>query len=328
MDCIVIGAGFSGLAAADKLRQSGAKVCVIEARDRVGGRSRTGVFDDGLWLDYGGQWLGPGHDVMYSLARRFNQKIWPMWVKNKHLSYLDGELRQYQLSIPTTLRLGAQLELGKALLICEYLCRRVNLNAPWKGRFAERLDESTLDEWMIRHLKTPQAYKVFKAAMEAVLAKHPQDVSLLQAALYFKSNKGFLYATSSHRGAQQDRLEKGIQPLAESLAADLQNKGVEIILNNPVLQVKETNQEITVTAQSGQYTATTVICAIPPVLAAKIKFNPPLPSDKQKLLEAMTPGCAMKCFAVYDRPFWRDAKQSGSVLSDQGPVHICFDVTL
>jgi phytoene dehydrogenase-like protein len=35
---IVVGAGFAGLAAADRLAERGADVLVLEARDRVGGR--------------------------------------------------------------------------------------------------------------------------------------------------------------------------------------------------------------------------------------------------------------------------------------------------
>ena len=51
-DVIVIGAGFSGLSAANELEKLGAHVCVIEARDRVGGRVLT-VCRDGVTADMG-----------------------------------------------------------------------------------------------------------------------------------------------------------------------------------------------------------------------------------------------------------------------------------
>jgi len=41
-DAIVIGAGFAGLAAADRLRSHGRRFLVLEATDRVGGRARSG----------------------------------------------------------------------------------------------------------------------------------------------------------------------------------------------------------------------------------------------------------------------------------------------
>jgi monoamine oxidase len=45
-DAIVLGAGMAGLACARRLRDSGADVVVLEARDRIGGRIRTHRFDD------------------------------------------------------------------------------------------------------------------------------------------------------------------------------------------------------------------------------------------------------------------------------------------
>ncbi|MCQ3986267.1 FAD-dependent oxidoreductase, partial [Klebsiella pneumoniae] len=42
LDAVVIGAGFSGLNAARILRGEGKKIVVLEARDRVGGRTKHG----------------------------------------------------------------------------------------------------------------------------------------------------------------------------------------------------------------------------------------------------------------------------------------------
>ena len=76
MDCdvIVVGAGFSGLSAADLLASEGRNVCVVEARDRVGGRTATVQLADGTAVDLGGQWLGPTQDRMYALCRRFGYR--------------------------------------------------------------------------------------------------------------------------------------------------------------------------------------------------------------------------------------------------------------
>ena len=62
-DAIVVGAGVAGLTAADRLVAAGRDVIVLEARERVGGRTLTedvpGV--PGLRVDSGGQWVGPAH---------------------------------------------------------------------------------------------------------------------------------------------------------------------------------------------------------------------------------------------------------------------------
>ena len=58
-DVVVVGAGLAGLAAARALTAQGASVAVLEARDRVGGRTLNHDLGDGKVVEVGGQWIGP-----------------------------------------------------------------------------------------------------------------------------------------------------------------------------------------------------------------------------------------------------------------------------
>ena len=63
-DVAVLGAGLAGLCAARDLIGVGLNVAVLEARDRVGGRTLTVPFEAaGLGVDLGAEWVAPAHHV-------------------------------------------------------------------------------------------------------------------------------------------------------------------------------------------------------------------------------------------------------------------------
>ena len=73
VDAVVVGAGYAGLVAARKLSEEGCSTVVLEARDRVGGRTHT-VEEAGASVDLGGQWIGPTQDRIAALATDFAEK--------------------------------------------------------------------------------------------------------------------------------------------------------------------------------------------------------------------------------------------------------------
>ncbi|HEV2252469.1 MAG TPA: FAD-dependent oxidoreductase [Streptosporangiaceae bacterium] len=67
---VVVGAGFAGLLAADRVAQAGHEVVVLEARDRVGGRVWSQELvpgDPRSVVERGGEFVLDGYDVMRSV---------------------------------------------------------------------------------------------------------------------------------------------------------------------------------------------------------------------------------------------------------------------
>lgn len=75
-DVIVVGAGLAGLAAAHALEGGGARVCVLEANQRAGGRLHT-VVRNGLRFELGGVEVGAGYARMHAHAARVGINIIP-----------------------------------------------------------------------------------------------------------------------------------------------------------------------------------------------------------------------------------------------------------
>ena len=98
-DVVVIGAGFAGLAAARRLREAGRQVCLLDARDRVGGRVMAGAVA-GQVIDLGGQWVGAGHDRLTALARAAGRPLKPQYVEGDKLLAIGGRQKRYKALIP------------------------------------------------------------------------------------------------------------------------------------------------------------------------------------------------------------------------------------
>jgi phytoene dehydrogenase-like protein len=66
----VVGAGLAGLRCADILLQHGFSVTVLEARDRIGGRTHQEILPSGHLVDLGPNWIhGTDHNPILDLAK-------------------------------------------------------------------------------------------------------------------------------------------------------------------------------------------------------------------------------------------------------------------
>src|SRR5262249_22171576 len=126
-------------------------------------------------------------------------------------------------------------------------------------------------------------------------------------------------------GAQDARFVGGSQLVAQKVADALGKRIVK--LKTPVRRIKQTGGGVIVDTDRKRYRGGRVIVSLPPTLCGRLDYDPVLPGMRDQLTQRVPMGSVIKCEAVYDRPFWRDAGLSGQATSDTGAAKITFDNT-
>jgi len=321
VDVVVVGAGIAGLVAARRLSAAGRQVAVLEARDRVGGRTLNLPIGDGKVVEIGGQWAGPTQDRVLALAAELGIGTFPTHAAGENLVELDGVIKRYRGTIPR-ISPAILLDVAQAQVRIDRMARTIPTEAPWRAPNAEAWDGQTAWTWIRRNTLTRGARALLQLAVEAVWAAHPADLSLLHLLFYTGAAGNFDALIGTEGGAQQDRFIGGSQTLSLQMAGDL---GDAVTLSAPVRRIEQQGDRLRVISDAGHVHGRAVVVAVPPTLCARIAYDPPLPALRDQLTQRMGQGSVVKCMAVYEEPFWRADGLSGQVTSVDGPVKVMFD---
>ena len=321
-DVAVVGAGLAGLTAARLLARAGCSVVVLEARDRVGGRTFSQATERGV-IDLGGQWIGPTQARMRRLVDELGIATFPTHHQGRKVLAVGGRIATYEGEIPA-LAPHKLLLMQAALAHLDRSAARVPLADPWHARGAARLDAATVASWRRWLAPARDVRAVLDVAVRSVFGAEPSEISLLHFLFYLHSGGGLMRLVGIQGGAQQDRFVAGAQVVADRLAAGL---GERVVLGAPVRAVAHGPEGVRIAADGRVWEARRAIVAIPPALAGRIAWEPPLPAARDQLTQRVPMGATMKCHALYERSFWHDAGFSGEAVSDGSPVSAVFDNT-
>ena len=173
---VVIGAGFSGLAAAYELSRAGYTVTVVEARNRVGGRVLS--FSDlvpGKNVEGGGELIGSNHPTWVTYAKQFKLEFLDVSEEDAEAPITIGGKR---LSEDASEALWEELEKTSNLLNAE-AAKVADAFEPWRTPNAEALDRRTLASW----IESVDASPLCKAGLDAMMTADNGMVTAWQSYL-------------------------------------------------------------------------------------------------------------------------------------------------
>lgn len=282
-DCIVIGAGIAGLAAARALHSKGAAVVIVEGRNRVGGRVWTSSSTQGVPLDLGASWIeGINGNPMSALARRFNVPTVVTDFDNKLLYEAGGRKLEHAEIIK--IASGYQSALGQ---VETFRTRLENKDSP-DISLGAGFDRVLTNRALSRQERATFDYSI-NTEIELDYGADVTDLSLFQ------------WDQDSAFGGEYVLFPGGYHQIVKGLARNL-----DIRLNQTVERIEYDRVGVTVTTNQGEFKGQRAILTLPLGVLKRgdVTFVPPLPERKLAAIRRLGMGTLNKTYLRFPRVFW------------------------
>jgi len=293
---IVAGAGLAGLAAAVQLQRRGAKVTVVEARDRVGGRvwTRRDRFYDGQHAEAGGDLIDPDQEAIRGLAQELGLALSP--ILRGGFAYVRRASREPVIERAAAAG-GLWAQLARAAE--PWVQAHVANERRWEGPIARRLADRSVAEWL-DDIKADRQLRARLNGMRGFFLADPEHLSLLALVDQL--------AAESPALDHFYRIKGGNDRLAAALARALREP---VQCNSMVQAVAQRGRRVHVTLRcrggQGHMAADAVVLALPATIVRRLAFTPPLPAPQRQAFRDLPYGPATKTLLQFDRRFWRRA---------------------
>jgi monoamine oxidase len=306
---IVIGAGLSGLAAADELLRGGHDVTVFEAQMRAGGRVRTlRQFADGLHAEAGAARIPKVHDLTNRYIDRFKLATAPFDPTEPTQVFIGGKAyRSDQKDLTAQLGFTAEEQ-------------RLGLNGIGE-RYLAPLFKQVGDAW------SPDFPPASAFALDAKTAAQViRDAGVSEAALrFFNTGYGQLGVASgllallefANVSQPKIRIANGSDELPLALARGIAQS---IVYGAEVVELRQNDVGVTAAVRRGGATTTIeadfAICGIPFSALRALPLMASIPPRMQRLVRGLRYESVTRTYAQTHERFWTKAGLSGFGATD------------
>lgn len=325
-DVVIVGCGLSGLTAAHKIlkQNPSLKICIVEARGRMGGRLKSVSNREGKEVDVGGSWVGPKQTNIMSLLDEMSVATHPQYLEGVNIHDDGKALHTYTGTIPS-ISLLSLIDTHFTLRKMEKLVRTIDLNDPKLCPKAQQWDSISLFEFARKNSWTKQAQSLIGVAARLVFGYDADQVSLLYFLFYCATAGGTRPLLDSDGGGQDSRIQGGTVQLLTALKNVVHAKGCSIRFDTTVRSVDYSRVEsVKVCCQTARLdiniTARRLIFCVPPSCLSRMSFSPCPSPWKLSLWNRSKAGCYIKIIVYYQSPFWRTNGFSGSCVCENSSV--------
>jgi len=315
LDVIVIGAGWSGLGAAQYLKTKGFNFKILEARDYIGGRAQSTTVD-GITINTGANWL-----VSYECN--------PL---SGFFDSIEAEMQNYTFDYTFYDKYGA-IEDSLTDSYADYLYYGAWINRAYSDSYMIESDEPLLKSSKpimnkIDKLSKPKRKKRVLSALQTAWYEIPYGQRMEQASLWYWDAGAFLCGKESYWKAVQGSMTDIATKFAEDVKSD-------ILLNTVVTKIDysfDDYVEVTATNGSGDtthYQAAKVILTVPLGVLKSGNIDLELTQEHQNSINNMAMGKQIKFFMFWEASdvFWPgDAGNLYDTMSKENSEKIVFHV--
>ncbi|HEV7474235.1 MAG TPA: NAD(P)/FAD-dependent oxidoreductase [Pyrinomonadaceae bacterium] len=277
--CIIIGAGLSGLAAANALKDW--NITILEARQRTGGRVLSFNFKENpeLVCELGAEWVGASHERMQALCHDFK------------IPLEDHRFETWLLQDGVVKRPG-QWDFSPQAKTAFAEFKKTYKN--YSERDRKRLDQYDWWTWL----------KKIGFTEEDLLLRDLQDSTDFGETIRMMSAYGAAaeYFESSPANEMDFKMTGGNSRLINALTSKLGNTSIHTGM--VVEKIVQRGGRVTVTAGGRNFTADACICTVPARVLNKITFDPPLPSAHSAAANQLQYARIVKNQVLFNERFW------------------------
>jgi len=242
-DVAVVGAGIAGLTAAHELKKAGYSVIVLEARDRVGGRTAGHMLQNGVVVEIGGQWVGPQQTEVLKLIDLMGLETFRTYAEGETVLVRNGDKIRFAGNKPA-LPESSMNEVERLRVELDTLAESLSVIPPWKNKEALQYDHMSFENWLTANAQDDTALNFYRFISRNLYSAESWEMSLLQVLTGLGSTESIEYSITPSGSAQERRIVGGSHLISERLAEELGQNAVR--LNAPVHRISRNEETVTI----------------------------------------------------------------------------------